>query len=65
MDELSDENLGRIHFAAACSANGSVLPANRALANYVLEHCRSIALAIDSGRGNEREIAAAIDRLKR
>lgn len=31
--------------------------------NAVVEECANIALAIDSGRGNEKEIAAAIRRM--
>lgn len=33
--------------------------------NETLEACAEIALSIDSGRGNEKEIAKAIRRLKK
>ena len=41
-----------------------VKEAIRDAANAALEIAAKIALAIDSGRGNEKEIAAAIRRLK-
>ena len=42
----------------------AIIEAIRAAENEVLERAAEIALAIDSNRGNEKEIANAIRRLK-
>lgn len=51
------------------AAEATVIGAMTGIRNYVAqaiaaerERCAQIALAIDSGRGNEKEIAAAIRR---
>ena len=51
-----------VMFKSPSFTKRAIASAIRAAEDAVRERCAEIALAIDSGRGNEKEIAAAIRR---